>query len=796
MSNTDFLTCEKIMFFDGGFGSYLIEKKVDFTGLSEVLNFTKEDIITEIHKEYLESGANFITTNTFSANRLKLKNTEYTVEEIVVKAIGNAKNAIKQSGKRAYVAQSISSTGKLMYPNGDLSFDEAYDIFREQVVAGHKADTDVFLLETFMDISELRAAVLACKENSDKPVFVTMTFEENNKTLTGTDPKTFVNIIQNLGVDVLGVNCSLGPNKLKAVVEELKEYSEIKILVKPNRGIPKVVNGVTTYDVTETEFLAQMQDICGNGIHYIGGCCGTNPSFIKTLVDNKDTFTYSPPTLKNLSLVSSSTQTLNLKNDIHIVGERLNPTGKKALQEALKEGNFDLVAREAIKQVEHGAKILDINGVTASTNEKAILFKMMNSVLEVVDVPLQFDSTNIDTIENCLRYYPGRAIVNSINSKESILEKFLPVIKKYGALSIGLTIDENGIPKTKEERLNIADKLVTAWQNFGLKEHDLIIDALTLTVSAQQEEAFSTIECIRELKQKYTVLTTLGVSNISFGLPNRKIVNRTFLGFALSSGLDLPIIDPFDSNVTETVATSRIILNIDKDSQDYISKYKTEELKPVDVTPSELTLSEIVLKGLRESAKNKTKELINSGVSLEEIINNELVYSLNIVGNKFSKSKLFLPDLIRSAETVKASFEVIKDYMLSTGTKKESKGKVILATVKGDVHDIGKNIVKTVLENYSYGIIDLGKDVSPEVVVNAIKEHNVKLVGLSALMTTTVESMAETIKLIKHEGLDCKVMVGGAVLTQEFAEQIGADYYGKDANDSVKIVNNFFNKER
>ncbi len=792
MSNKDFLACDEVLFFDGGLGSYLIEKKVEFTGISEILNFTKEEVIIDIHREYIESGANFITTNTFSANKLKLKNSEYSVEQVVKKAIENAKKAINESGKKAFVAQSISSTGKLMYPNGDLSFDEAYELFKEQVVAGHKAGTDVFLLETFMDISELRAAVLACKENSDKPVFASMTFEENGKTLTGTNPKTFINVIQNLGVDVIGVNCSLGPNKLNAIVQEIKEYSELKIIVMPNRGIPKVVNGVTTYDVTELEFLEQMKELCEEGIHFIGGCCGTNPSFIKTLVDNKKYFNYTVPTAKKMSLVSSSTQTLNLKNDIHIVGERLNPTGKKALQEALKEGNFDLVAREAIKQVEHGAKILDVNAVVASTNEKETLFKMMNSVLEVVDVPLQFDSTSIETLEHCLRYYPGRAIVNSINAKDSILEKFLPVIKKYGALSIGLTIDENGIPKTKEERLCIADKLVTAWNNFGLKEHDLIIDALTLTVSAQQEEAFSTIECIRELKQKYTVLTTLGVSNISFGLPNRKIVNRTFLGFALSSGLDLPIVDPFDNNVTETVATSRIILNIDKDSQDYISKYKVEENVPVTATTSELSLSDIVLKGLRESAKNKTKELINNGVKLEDIINNELIYALNIVGDKFSRSELYLPDLIRSAETVKASFEIIKEFMLSTGTKKESKGKVILATVKGDVHDIGKNIVKTVLENYSYDIIDLGKDVAPEVVVNTIKEQKVRLVGLSALMTTTVESMSETIQLIRQEGLDCKVMVGGAVLTQDFAEQIGADYYGKDANESVKIVNKFF----
>lgn len=792
MNNIDFLNKREVLFFDGGFGSYLVEKNIKYDGICELLNFTNSRQIIDIHREYIEAGANFITTNTFSANNLKLKDTNYSVEEIVTKAVENAKIAISESGKKIFVAQTISSTGKLMYPNGDLTFNFAYDLFKEQVLAGNKSESDIFLLETFMDISELRAAVLACRENSDKPIFVTMTFEENGKTLTGTDPKTFVNIIQNLGVNVIGVNCSLGPDKLKNIVDEIIEFSEIKVLVQPNRGIPKVVNGVTTYDVTETEFLEQMKILCGKGVHFIGGCCGTNPNFIKVLVENKNYFEYIEPTPKKLSLVSSSTKTLNLKSDIHIVGERLNPTGKKSLQEALKNSNFDLVAREAIKQVEHGAKILDLNAVVATLDEKETLFKMMNSVVEVIDVPLQFDSTNIETLEYSLRHYAGRAIVNSINAKPSILEKFLPIIKKYGALSIGLTIDEKGIPKTKEERLNIAKNLIKVWNDFGLKEHDLIIDALTLTVSAQQEEAFSTIECIRELKEKYEVLTTLGVSNISFGLPSRKIINRTFLGFALSSGLDLPIVDPFDTNITETVLASRIILNIDKDSQEYIENFKDKQVTNKIENKIDYTLSEIVLKGLRESAKEKTKELLNLEISVEDIINNELVSALNIVGDKFSKSELYLPDLIRSAETVKVSFEVLKETMLAKGIKKESRGKIILATVKGDVHDIGKNIVKTVLENYNFEIIDLGKDVPPEAIIKSIKENDVKLVGLSALMTTTVDSMEETIKMIRSENLDCKVMVGGAVLTEEFANQIGADFYGKDANESVKIANNFF----
>ncbi len=791
MSNKNFIDEEEILFFDGGLGSRFIEKNIKFEGLSEFLNITNKDIVVDIHKEYLESGANFITTNTFSANSLKLKNSGYSVDEIIKNAVDNAKTAILESGKCAYVAQSISSSGKLLYPNGDLSFDDAYELFKEQVLAGEKSGVDVFLFETFMDLNELRAGILACKEHSDKPIFATMTFEENKKTLTGTDPKTFVNVIQNLGVDAIGVNCSLGPDKLFDIVEEIKKYSNIKVIVQPNRGIPKVINSVTKYDVDKYDFLNQMLKLCGEGVHYIGGCCGTNPECIKLLTDEKESFTYKKPYSKNMTLVSSSTKTLNLKEDIYIVGERLNPTGKKVLQSALKDGNYDFIAKEAISQVEHGADILDINGVVASLDEKETLFNMMNSVSEVVSIPLQFDSTKIEVLEKCLRYYGGRAIVNSINAKEEVLEKSLPIIKKYGALAIGLTIDKDGIPKTKESRLLIADKLIKAWIDFGLLEHDLIIDALTLTVSAQQEEAFSTVECIKEIKNKYNVLTTLGVSNISFGLPNRKIVNRTFLSFALSHGLDLPIVDPFDENIIDTVLASRIILNIDKDSQDYINAYKDVKNSVV-VDKNDLTLSEIVFKGLRGSSKKKTQDLIDDGVDINEIINNELIYTLNIIGEKFSKSELFLPDLIRSAETVKIAFDVIKVHMLKTGVKQESKGKIILATVKGDVHDIGKNIVKTVLENYGYDIIDLGKDVPCQKVVDAIKKYDVKLVGLSALMTTTVASMKETIDLIKLNNLECKVMVGGAVLTSEFAKNIGADFYGSDANESVQIANDFF----
>lgn len=791
MNKYEIIKKGEILFFDGGFGSRLIEKGIKYDKLSETLNIENSEEIIKIHREYVDAGANFITTNTFSANALKLKDTPYSVTEIITSAVKNVKTAINESGRLdVYTVQSISSVGKLLYPNGDLSFDSAYDYFKEQVIAGVEAGTDVFLLETFMDLNELRAGIFAVKENSNKPVYATMTFEENGKTLTGTDPKTFVNVIQNLGVDAIGINCSLGADKMYSIVKELCEYAEIPVMLQPNRGIPKIVDGVTTYDTPVEDFVKDMRLLSEYGVHILGGCCGTNYEFTKALVDSKDLLAFNPIEKKNKSLVSSQTKTIDLKTDVNIIGERLNPTGKKVLQQALKDKNYDFVAREAIKQVECGATILDINGVVAGLSEEETLFNMTSSVIEVLDVPLQFDSTKINAIEKCLRYYGGRAIVNSINAKQSVLDEFLPIIKKYGALAIGLTIDENGIPKTKDERLKIADVIVKKWTDYGFSENDLIIDALTLTVSAQQEDAFSTIECIRELKKKYTVLTALGVSNISFGLPNRKIINRTFLAFAISNGLDLPIVDPFDENITETISASRIILNIDKDSQDYINKYKNITVAPV-TSSDNLTLSDIVYKGLRDSAKAKTYELLETR-TVNDIIDNELIKTLNDIGDKFSKGELFLPDLIRSADTVKISFDVLKENMIKTGEKSASKGKIILATVKGDVHDIGKNIVKTVLENYGYDIIDLGKDVSKEKVLEAVKTYDVKLIGLSALMTTTVDSMRETIELLKGNNIDFKCMVGGAVLNPDFAKEIGADYYAKDANESVKIAKEFF----
>lgn len=788
------------LFFDGGFGSYVIEKFGNISSINSnfmvLLNFSREDIVVGIHKEYIKAGVNFITANTFSANRYKLKDTQYSVEEVVSKGIELSKLAIKESGKEVSIAQSISPIGKLLMPNGDLSFDCAYDIFKEQVMAGEEAGCDLYLLETFSDIGELRSAVLACKENSHKPIFATMTFDESGKTLMGTDPKTFVNIIQNLGVDVIGINCSLGPKSLKNILEEMVEYSNIPVLVQPNRGLPKQINE-NLYSSTKEEFLENMVELCNVGVQIIGGCCGTTPEFIKILVDNKDKFNFKKSYNKNLSLVSSATKTIDLRDNIHIVGERINPTGKLILQEELKQGKFDYVISEAIKQVECGADILDINAVVSGVNEVESLYNMMNAITEIIDVPLQFDSMNAKAIEKVLRYYNGRGIVNSINAKKRVLDEYLPIIKKYGAMVVALTIDEKGIPKNKEEKIIVAEEILEKCLNFGLNKNDIIFDTLTLTVSAQQKDVFPAILCLRELKEKHKVLTLLGISNVSFGMPNRSLLNRTFLSFGIANGMDLAIIDPLDKSMINTIEASRVLLDIDRDCENYTDMFKEGSnfvniVEKNQKNSSDYTLTEIILKGLRTLAKEKTENIIKENISIDDIINNELIATLDLVGEKFSKNELFLPDLIKSAEAVKISFDVIKQHIVRNGDKRNSKGKIILATVKGDVHDIGKNIVKTILESNGYDIIDLGKNVESGEIIRAIKENDVKLIGLSALMTKTVESMREIIKAIKEESLDCGIMVGGAVLTEEFAKEIGADFYGDNANDSVKIANNFF----
>ncbi|MFA9399035.1 MAG: homocysteine S-methyltransferase family protein [Clostridiaceae bacterium] len=778
------------LIFDGAMGTMLQKKGLKIGEIPEMYNMLYPDIIEEIHRVYIKAGADIITTNTFGANEIKLKDSKYEVEDIIQSAVEIAKKAAGDN----YVALDLGPIGKLLEPTGDISFERAYNIFKRQVVAGVKAGCDAILIETFSDIYEAKAAILAAKENSSVPVFCTMTFNEDKRTLMGTDPLTMVNILQGLGVDALGINCSLGPKEIMPIVSEILKYSSIPVMVQPNAGLPKVVDGKTVYGINEIEFSDYIIKMAKEGALIFGGCCGTNEKYIKQI--KKELTNINPIKLveKNISAVSSSTKTVVLGNEVKIIGERINPTGKKKFKEALKNSDINYIINEALKQKESGADILDVNVGLPEIDEIQIMKKAIKNIQEIVELPLQIDSSDYEVIENAVRIYNGKPIINSVNGKESSMEKIFPIAKKYGALIVALTLDEKGIPLKAIDRFNIAKKIIKTAEEYGIKRENILIDCLVLTASAQQNEVLETLKAVKMVKDKLKVNTVLGVSNVSFGLPNRENLNKTFLAMALMQGLDAPIINPLSSEIMGTINAFKVLANQDKESSNYVAIYssgKVSENKKQEKLETEIikknNLKEIVIKGLKEEAKEETKKLLKEIDSLR-IVDEYLIPGLDIVGDDYEKGDIFLPQLINSAETVKNSFNVIKENMKNNNEKSISKGKIILATVKGDVHDIGKNIVKVLLENYGYEIIDLGKDVPIEKIVKTVKNENIKLVGLSALMTTTVISMKETINALKANNIKCKIMVGGAVLNQEYADMIGADFYAKDAREAVKIA--------
>ncbi|WP_207707295.1 homocysteine S-methyltransferase family protein [Crassaminicella thermophila] len=779
---------KEFIFFDGAMGTMLQQAGLPIGELPESFNISYPEVIYDIHKKYIDAGADVITTNTFGANEYKLKDLPYSVEQIISKAVSIARDA---AGNKL-VALDIGPIGQLMEPIGTLKFDEAYEIFKRQIKAGETAGADLILIETISDLYEAKAAILAAKENCSLPVFCTMTFQQNGRTLTGTDPTTMVHVLEGLGIDALGINCSLGPKEIKPIIEKILKISTVPVIVQPNAGLPKLKEGKTVFDLTPEVFSEEIKNMAQMGISIIGGCCGTNPDFIKKAKKYLEGLYPIKLNNKKLTTVCSSTKTIVIGNDIKIIGERINPTGKKKLKEALRNNNLDYILSEAIKQKEAGADILDVNIGLPEINEKEMMPKIIKEIQGIVDIPLQIDSTNTDTIEAAVRVFNGKPLINSVNGKTESMKSIFPIVKKYGACVIGLTLDENGIPKKAEERAAIAEKIINTASSYGIPKENILIDCLVLTASAQQEEVMETLKAIKLVKDRFDVKTTLGVSNVSFGLPQRKIINRTFLAMALSFGLDAPIIDPLLESNLETIHTFNVLANHDKDAQNFINIYrndsKKEEPKKLEAKKN---LKQIIIDGIKDEAAQKTKELLNSITPLE-IVNNYLVPALDLVGNKYEKEEIFLPQLIRSAETVKASFEVIKEHLLKEGKSNISKGKILLATVKGDIHDIGKNIVKVLLENYGFDVLDLGKDVPIEEVVEQTKAHDIKLVGLSALMTTTVKNMEQTIKAIRENHIHCYIMVGGAVLNQEYADMIGADFYAKDARESVTIAQKVF----
>ena len=779
----------RIIFFDGGTGTLLQEKGLQAGELPELWNIEKKQALIDIHKNYFEAGSDIVLTNTFGANCIKLQDIPYSIEQIITAAVENAKTAAKQAchNKKGYVALDIGPTGKLLQPLGDLSFESAYTAFQQMVVAGEKAGADIIVIETMSDIYETKAAVLAAKENTNLPVFVTVVFDEKGKLLTGSDIACVVSVLEGLGVDAIGMNCGLGPHQMLSLSEQMLCYSSIPVIVKPNAGLPRSENGKTVFDVTPEEFAKEMVKIVDKGACIVGGCCGTTPAHIKALYQYCKDKKPLPIVPKNKTLAASYTHTVEIGKTPVIVGERINPTGKSRFKQALREKDFDYILREGFSQQQKGAHILDVNVGLPDIDETDMLVTVIKQLQSVIDLPLQIDTSDTVAMEKALRIYNGKAVINSVNGKKESMEAIFPLVKKYGGVVIGLTLDENGIPATAEGRFEIAQKIVKTAESYGISSKDIMIDVLAMTISSDQYSALETLKALNMVKQKLNVKTALGVSNISFGLPQREIVTANFYTMALQNGLDAGIINTNSDIIMQSYYAYKALSGLDDNCMDYISQYGGQApatKTAANTTSNDISLGTAIEKGLKEIAKQAAEQKLQYAEPLS-IINEELIPALDHIGKGFEKGTVFLPQLLMSAEAAKSAFEAIKVHMNKSGVVQTKKDKIILATVKGDIHENRKNIVKVLLENYSYDVVDLGKDVPPEKIVETAISQNIKLVGLSALMTTTVTNMEETIKQLKQKKPDCKIVVGGAVLTQEYADMIGADHYAKDAMATV-----------
>ena len=789
---------KEVIIFDGAMGTVLQQRGLKAGDVPEKLNIEKSKEIIDIHKSYLKAGAEILTTNTFGANALKMEEIDYSVEEVIAAGVENAKAAVLESGLEAAVALDMGPLGELLEPMGSLTFDEAYNLYQQQVLVGVEYGADLIHIETIADLYEARAAVLAAKENSNLPVFCTLTFEEDGRTFTGGSIRSMISVLEGLGVDGLGLNCSLGPEKLEPLVEEVLKYSETPVILQANAGLPVVEEGETVFKISPEEYFKPLARLYEKGLAVVGGCCGTNEDFIALIAENLKNKKVKKRKITRESLVCSPSQYLKL-DGVNVVGERINPTGKAAFKQALRNEDLDHILKVAVEEVDAGADILDVNLGLPDIDEKAMMVKVIKELQGILDIPLQIDSSDPEVIEEALRYYNGTAIVNSVNGEREVLENTLPAVKKYGAAVIGLTMDDNGIPDTAAGRFAVAERIVKKAAEYGISRDKIIIDCLTLTASAQQEGVKETLKALKMVREKLGVKTTLGVSNVSFGLPARPVLNRTFLSMALYQGLNLPIIDPNDQEMMAAVKAAAVLNNLDPGAAQYI-EYMAENESDNDSKAaaensgennSKADLKTVIVKGLKTEAGRLTEEILQEKEALE-IVNDYLIPALDTVGERYEKGEIFLPQLVQSAETVKEAFAVLKAEMARTGGRDISKGKIVMATVKGDVHDIGKNIVKTVLENYGYQIIDLGRNVNIKEVVKAVKENEIKLLGLSALMTTTVKNMEKTIKAVREAAPATKIMVGGAVLTADYAEMIEADYYARDAKEAVEIAKKIF----
>ena len=801
---------EKIYILDGAMGTML--QKAGMSSDETTTHFGQEhpEILRDIHKQYVDAGADIIYAATFGINRYKMEELDVTLDEAVKTAM-DAANAAKAEaaaeGKEVMVALGLGPLGELLEPMGTLAFEEAYDAFGEVISAAVKYGADLAVIETMTDLYEVKAAVLAVKENSELPVIVSMSFEENGRTFTGVSLEAMAVTLEGLGVDAMGINCSLGPAQILPMAKELRRLTDIPVFAKPNAGLPDPTTGA--YDITCEQFVETLAGYLDEGINMIGGCCGTDPEYIRGLADYRDSFVVTEARStaeKQLKICSGST--VVTVDHVTVIGERINPTGKKRLKQALLDEDFDYILSQAIEQIDAGAEILDVNVGVPSLDDVKMLPRVVRQLQSITGLPLQIDSSNPEAIEAALRVYNGKAIVNSVNGEEKVMDAILPAVKKYGAAVVGLTLDENGIPPTAEERFEIARRILEKAKSYGISEENVIIDCLTLTASAQQKEADETLRAVRMVKEKLGLKTALGVSNISFGLPARPVVNRTFLTLAMENGLDLPIINPNVEDMMASIFAYNVLKNVDRNAVKYIERYADAEIgtsiisqkKDRGLTESSDrggTVHDIfycIEKGMKGDTVNAVSALLETCDEMD-VVNDYLIPALDKVGRGFEKGTIFLPQMLQAAMAAQAGFDVIKERLAASDKETVSLGEVVIATVKGDIHDIGKNIVKVIMENYGYKMIDLGRDVPAEKIVDVVKERNIKLVGLSALMTTTLKSMEETIASVKEAAPDCRVMVGGAVLTADYAAQIGADYYCSDAMKSVEAAQEVFDEQ-
>ncbi len=781
MNFKELLRSDGHILLDGAMGSVLQQRGLKLGGLPEELNFTQPELIVSIHRSYIEAGAQGIYANTFGANRHKLQNSGYTVEQAVKQGIALARKAAEGTG--VLIGLDVGSLGRMLRPTGDMPVEEAYDMFREIMTAGREAD--FIAIETMTDLMEIKTALLAAKENTDLPVICTMSFEQNMRTFTGCSAAAMALTLCGLGADVVGMNCSLGPGEALPVVKEILKWSSVPVLIRPNAGLPDPETNL--YTTTPQQYADVMEKIAGMGVKLLGGCCGTTPDYIREVAGRIKGKTFIMPVPEIPAAVCSASSVV-IADTVRIIGERINPTGKKLFKEALKKRDLDYIMRQALEQTEAGAEILDVNVGLPDIDEKEMMLAAVNSIQSVTDAPLQIDTTELPVLEAALRVVSGKPIVNSVNGEDEKLNTVLPLVKKYGAAVVGLTLDERGIPKTAEERFAIAEKILNRALEYGIPKRDVYIDCLTLTVSAEQDGAAETLRAVRMVTERLGLKTVLGVSNISFGLPNRELINSTFITMAMNCGLTLPIMNPNIAAMTGAVRAFRLLSGYDRSGARFIESYGAEVKKTAAAPAADMEIPEAVAAGLKAECAAAAEKMLSSGADPMEIINEKLIPALDSVGEKFEKGTIFLPQLIQSAGAAQAAFDVIKKAISERGGSGVSSGRVVLCTVKGDIHDIGKNIVKTLLENYGFEVIDLGKDVDYQDVVDAAVKYDVRLVGLSALMTTTLKSMENTIKLLRENHVDCKVVVGGAVLTPEYAEKIGADFYARDAKETVDIA--------